>query len=53
MNSEYRIAFEIPMDSDRKQAQAQFATDFQYYNMPPAECLFVRGVQVFPSTANY
>ena len=51
MNSEYRIAYDIPMDSDRKQAQAQFATDTQSINVP-AECLFVRGVQVFPSTAN-
>ena len=51
MNSEYRIAYDVPMDSDRRQAQAQFATDTQSINVP-AECLFVRGVQVFPSTAN-
>ena len=50
MNSEYRIAYDIPMDSDRRQAQAQFATDTQSINVP-AECLFVRGVQVFPSTS--
>ncbi len=50
-NAEYRIAYDIPMDSDRKQAQAQFATDTQSINVP-AGCLFVRGVQVFPSTAN-
>ena len=50
-NSEYRIAYDCPMDSDRRQAQAQFATDTNSINVP-AECLFIRGVQVFPSTAN-
>ena len=50
-NAEYRIAYDLPMDSDRRQAQAQFATDTNSINVP-AECLFVRGVQVFPSTAN-
>ncbi len=49
-NAEYRIAYDLPMDSDRKQAQAQFATDSNSINVP-AECLFVRAVQVFPSTS--
>ena len=49
-NSEYRIAYDIPMDSDRKQAQAQLATDSNSINVP-AGCLFVRAVQVFPSTS--
>ena len=49
-NAEYRIAYDLPMDSDRAQAQAQFATDTNSINMP-AGCLFVRGVQVFPSTS--
>jgi len=49
-NSEYRIAYDLPMDSDRKQAQAQFATDSNSINVP-AGCLFVRAVQVFPSTS--
>jgi hypothetical protein len=49
-NSEYRIAYDLPMDSDRKQAQAQFATDNNSINVP-AGCLFVRAVQVFPSTS--
>ena len=49
-NSEYRIAYDLPMDSDRKQAQAQFATDTNSINVP-AGCLFVRAVQVFPSTS--
>ena len=26
-NAEYRIAYDIPIDADRVQAQAQFATD--------------------------
>jgi len=49
-NSEYRIAYDLPMDSDRKQAQAQFATDNNSINVP-AGCLFVRAVQVFDSTS--
>ena len=49
-NSEYRIAYDLPMDSDRKQAQAQFATDSNSINVP-AGCLFVRAVQVFDSTS--
>ena len=49
-NAEYRIAYDLPMDSDRKQAQAQFATDSNSINVP-AGCLFVRAVQVFPSTS--
>jgi hypothetical protein len=49
-NAEYRIAYDIPMDSDRKQAQAQFALDTNSINVPEG-CLFVRGVQVFPSTS--
>ena len=48
-NAEYRITYDLPMDSDRKQAQAQFATDSNSINVP-AGCLFVRAVQVFPST---
>ena len=49
-NAEYRIAYDIPMDSDRKKAQSQFAQDVNSINVP-AECLFVRGVEVFNSTA--
>ena len=48
-NAEYRIAYDLPMDSDRVQAQAQFATDNNSINVP-AGCLFVRAVQVFDST---
>jgi hypothetical protein len=49
-NAEYRIAYDIPIDADRVQAQAQFATNTNSINVP-AGCLFVRGVQVFPSTS--
>jgi|TARA_R100000322_G_scaffold167165_1_gene134631 hypothetical protein len=48
-NAEYRIAYDIPMDADRRQSQAQFAQDNNSINVP-AECLFVRAVQVFNST---
>jgi hypothetical protein len=51
MNAEYRIAYDIPMDSDRKQSQGQLAKDSNSINVP-AECLFVRAVQVFPSTTS-
>ena len=49
-NAEYRIAYDLPMDSDRVQSEAQLATDYNSINVP-AGCLFVRGVQVFPSTS--
>ena len=39
------------MDSDRVQAEAQFATDFNSITMPVGT-LFVRGIKVFNSTAN-
>ena len=48
-NAEYRIAYDLPMDSDRVQSQAQLATDYNSINVP-AGCLFVRAVQVFDST---
>ena len=51
MNAEYRIAYDIPMDSDRKQSRSQLAKDNNSINVP-AECLFVRAVQVFPSTTS-
>ena len=51
MNSEYRIAYDIPMDSDRVRSDSQFATDNNSVNVP-AECLFVRGVEVFNSTTS-
>ena len=33
-NSEHRINLDLPMDSDRLQAEAQFATDFNSITMP-------------------
>ena len=48
-NAEYRIAYDLPMDSDRVQSEAQLATDYNSINVP-AGCLFVRAVQVFDST---
>tara|TARA_R100000697_G_scaffold24508_1_gene32414 strand:+ start:2662 stop:3393 length:732 start_codon:yes stop_codon:yes gene_type:complete len=50
-NAEYRIAYDVPMDSDRRKAQSQFAQDVNSINVP-AECLFVRGVEVFNSTGS-
>ena len=51
MNAEYRIAYDVPIDADRKQSQAQLAADNNSINVP-AECLFVRALQVFPSTTS-
>ena len=49
-NAEHRINLDCPMDSDRVQAEAQFATDFNSITMPTS-LLFVRGIQVFDSTS--
>ena len=49
-NAEYRINLDCPMDSDRIQAQAQFAQGFNSITVP-TKTLFVRGVQVFNSTS--
>ena len=51
MNAEYRIAYDVPIDADRKQSASQFAQDNNSINVP-AECLFVRGIQVFNSTSS-
>ena len=48
-NAEHRINLDCPMDSDRIQSEAQFATDFNSITMP-AGLLFVRGIQVYDST---
>ena len=48
-NAEHRINLDCPMDSDRLQAEAQFATDFNSITMPTG-LLFVRGIQVYDST---
>ena len=49
-NAEHRINLDIPMDSDRIRAEAQFATDFNSITMPTG-LLFVRGIQVYDSTS--
>ena len=49
-NAEHRINLDCPMDSDRIQSEAQFATDFNSITMP-AGLLFVRGIQVYDSTS--
>ena len=51
MNSEYRIAYDLPLDADRKQSQSQFAQNNNSFNVP-AECLFIRGIQVYNSTTS-
>ena len=48
-NAELRINLDCPMDSDRVQAQAQFAQNFNSITVP-TKALFIRGVQVFNST---
>ena len=48
-NAEHRINLDCPMDSDRVQDHAQFATDFNSITMPTG-LLFVRGIQVCDST---
>ena len=48
-NAEHRINLDCPMDSDRLQAEAQFATDFNTITMPTGT-LFVRGIAVYNST---
>ena len=50
-NVEQRILLDVPMDSDRKMATGNFATDDNTINVP-AGCLFVRAVEVFDSTSS-
>ena len=45
-NAEYKIAYDIPMDSDRFVDQGAMATDVNNIRVP-AGTLFVRGVEVF------
>ena len=45
-NAEYRIAYDLPMDSDRFVEQGTMATDVNTIRVP-AGSLFVRGVEVF------
>ena len=47
-NAEHRINLDIPMDSDRIQAEAQFATDFNSITVP-TKALFIRGCLLYTS----
>ena len=51
MAAEQRINIELPMDSDRKVQEGTLSTDNNTINSP-AGALFIRGVEVFNSTAN-
>ena len=50
-NAEYRINLDIPMDSDRQEWEGTVATDVNTVRVP-AGFQFVRGVEIFNSTAN-
>ena len=46
MDAEYRLAADVPIDADRNVQEGSLALDDNTINVP-AECLFVRGVEVF------
>ena len=50
-NAEYRIFYDIPMDSDRVEYEGTLAADVNTVRVP-AGMVFVRGVQVFNSTSS-
>ena len=50
-NAEYRIFYDIPMDSDRVEYQGTLAADTNTVRVP-AGMVFVRGVEVFNSTSS-
>jgi hypothetical protein len=50
-NAEQRIWLDVPIDAYRKTQEGGLATDNNTINAP-AGCVFVRGVEVFNSTAN-
>ena len=49
-NAEFRILYDLPMDSDRESATGNFAADDNTINNP-AGALFIRAVEVFDSTS--
>ena len=51
MSAEFRINIELPMDADRFVQEGTLAADDNTINSP-AGALFIRGVEVFNSTAN-
>ena len=50
-NAEYRIFYDIPMDSDRVEYEGTLAADTNTVGVP-AGMVFVRGVEVFNSTSS-
>ena len=50
-NAEYRIFYDIPMDSERVEYEGTLAADVNTVRVPTG-MLFVRGVQVFNSTSS-
>jgi len=50
-NAEYRIFYDIPMDSDRVEYQGTLAADVNTVRVP-AGMVFVRGVELFNSTSS-
>ena len=50
-NAEYRIFYELPMDSDRVEYQGTLAADANTVRVP-AGMVFVRGVELFNSTSS-
>ena len=50
-NAEQRIWLDVPIDAYRQVSEGGLATDKKTINVP-AGCVFVRGVEVFNSTAN-
>ena len=50
-NAEYRIFYDVPMDSERVEYEGTLAADVNTVRVP-AGMVFVRGVQVFNSTSS-
>jgi len=50
-NAEFRIFYDVPIDAYRKVSEGGLVVDNNTINAP-AGCVFVRGVEVFNSTAN-
>ena len=50
-NAEYRIFYDVPMDSDRVEYEGTLAADVQTVRVPTA-MVFVRGVELFNSTSS-
>ena len=51
LNAQQRIFYDVPVDSDRQEWQGTIAADVNTVRVP-AGFVFVRGVEVFNSTAN-